>query len=758
MVSKVIDVNSGEKVIYKVIKDGYKTITEEIDIVADMPTKNTYNLVPSNEEYVPNFEYNVDTTLECVPMITFSEKPITPDGTEINCTKYLLAPAGKEYLYVDNNNSDTFSRVGNVKINQNGTVFNFSSQNYLKTPTLDFGTGDYEIILEFTPLSWSSAYQCIFYSSQLCWFNIAITNSYSGNYYIHSNTGNHASTWNSNIIGVTPLELNKTYLVKTTRISGIRYMYLSSDNGENWTLEGQHADTDTYSIDYLIGTAPGSGNEYFGTIGLKNSYIKINDELVWKGEYNKLPNNVNVVGPMVIDNSITKSTFSSSCYCDTYPKDFTRDSGTANSWEWVFKIEKYIPSGAVQVLYSQGRSYESALHVSAANKPYVLLNNTANDSYFGGLYSETILEEGKSYWLKLEFTGTEYKLLLSENGISWTLEASITSSTKLIYGSSDNWHIGWNYHSSSSYHYPLKSELNLAESYIKVNGEFWWRGKDVYFRNYGTLNNAVYVQYGDLLTNFSGSNYLITPNVPSIPTSYEVVMRYKTNTYNDSRLIGNHASNIHSLQIELNDTNSVGVYHPSASYSWIGTDMQYAFELNKWYWIKCTWNMTDKKVIVYIKTDDTDWENIGEIQADSCGWDQSVEIGADQGTNALSASSFVDLKQSYIKFNDKYYWKPVEGPIGEYIPGILDDNELDEGTEKTYKLIDIQKNSRSLILSSDRNVNIEDVKFSEYMTEITIPEHDLSEYDPTTQMWVKSKLIEITVEDDNTIIYVETNS
>lgn len=754
MVSKVIDVNSGEKVIYKVIKDGYKTITEEIDIVADMPTKNTYNLVPSDEEYVPNFEYNVDTSLECAPIITFSEKPITPDGTEIDKMKYIFAPTGQDYLVLSDIKDDTFSRVGNVKVYQNGIVNNFSTNNYLLFSSIPFGTNDYEIIFGFEINETVTTNQCMFYSNVDCYFNITALYSNS-KYYIHSNSGN-SSTWNSSINGITPLQLNKKYLVKTVRISGIRHMYLSDDDGITWTEEGSVADENNYTRPYILGTAPGS-NPLYGKIYLQNVSIIVNNnpiDLNW----NKLPNNVNVVGPMVIDNSITKSIFSSSCYCDTYPKDFTRDSGTAKYWEWVFKIEKYIPSGAVQVIYSQGRSYESALHVSAANKPYVLLNNTANDSYFGSLYSETVLEEGKSYWLKLEFTGTEYKLLLSENGISWTLEASMTSSTKLTYGSSDNWHIGWNYHSSSSYHYPLKSELNLAESYIKVNGEFWWRGKDVYFRNYGTLNNAVYVQYGDLLTNFSGSNYLITPNVPSIPTSYEVVMRYKTNTYNDSRLIGNHASNIHSLQIELNDTNSVGVYHPSASYSWIGTDMQYAFELNKWYWIKCTWNMTDKKVIVYIKTDDTDWENIGEIQADSCGWDQSVEIGADQGTNALSASSFVDLKQSYIKFNDKYYWKPVEGPIGEYIPGILDDNELDEGTEKTYKLIDIQKNSRSLILSSDRNVNIEDVKFSEYMTEITIPEHDLSEYDPTTQMWVKSKLIEITVEDDNTIIYVETNS
>ena len=734
MVSKIIEVNSGEKVTYKVIKDGYKTVTEEINITGDMPVKNTYDLVPSTEEYVPNFEYDIDTSLSCAPIITFSEKPITPDGTEINKTKYILASQNKDYLVTKNNDLDSFVRVGDIKVNQNGIAFNFNSQNYLKTPTLNFETNDYEIVLEFTPLSWSSAYQCMFYSSNLCWFNIAITNSISGNYYIHSNTGDHSSTWNSSIIGITPLELNKTYLVKTTRISGIRYMYLSSDNGENWTLEGQHTDTDTYSIDYLIGTGPNSGNEYFGTVGLKNSYIKINNELVWKGTRSCLPVNTKVVGPMIIDNYVTKSTFSSSCYCDTYPKDFTRASNTANSWEWVFKIEKYIPSGAVQVLYSQGRSYESALHVSAANKPYVLLNNTGNSTYFGSLYSDTVLEEGKLYWLKLEFTGTEYKLLLSEDGITWNLEASLESSTKLAYGSADNWHIGWNYHGSSSYHYPLKCELNLAESYIIVDNQTWWQGKDIYLRNY--LNGStLYVNKEDLLTNFSSSNYLTTPSIVHIPTSYEAVIRYKTDSYNGGRLIGNHSTNKHSLQIQLNNTNELAIYHPSSSYAWISNKISYKFELNKWYWVKCTWNITDKKVITYIKTDDTNWEKIDEFEATSCGWDQNVEIGADQNASILSGNSFIDLRESYIKINDKYYWKPIEGPFGEYIPGILNSSIKDISEEKTYNLYDVQTDVRSLILSEDKNINVDNIKFIEYCGQVTIPSHTVYEYDTTNSIW-----------------------
>ena len=97
----------------------------------------------------------------------------------------------------------------------------------------------------------------------------------------------------------------------------------------------------------------------------------------------------------------------------------------------------------------------------------------------------------------------------------------------------------------------------------------------------------------------------------------------------------------------------------------------------------------------------------------------------------------------------------MEGPLGEYIPGILDNNELDEGIEKTYKLLDIQTNDRKLLLSSNRQIDVKDLKFSEFITEITIPEHDLSEYNSNSETWKKSKLVELNVNNDDTIIYTK---
>ena len=137
MTSKVIQTITGNDVQYKVIKDGYKTITETIHITDDMPTRTTYDLSPSTVAHNPELNYTIDTSHEYPPVITFNKNVVTPDDTEITTNKYVLAPYGQDYVLMDeDNNEDNFSRVGNVKISKEGVVNGFSSNNYLTTDGL----------------------------------------------------------------------------------------------------------------------------------------------------------------------------------------------------------------------------------------------------------------------------------------------------------------------------------------------------------------------------------------------------------------------------------------------------------------------------------------------------------------------------------------------------------------------------------------------------------------------------------------------
>ena len=53
MTSKVIQTKTGNQILYKIIKDGYKTITQTIDVVDSFPTRNVYNLEPSSVIHNP---------------------------------------------------------------------------------------------------------------------------------------------------------------------------------------------------------------------------------------------------------------------------------------------------------------------------------------------------------------------------------------------------------------------------------------------------------------------------------------------------------------------------------------------------------------------------------------------------------------------------------------------------------------------------------------------------------------------------------
>lgn len=756
MTSKTIMANIGDTVTYKVIKDGFKTVSQDIPVTVDLPAKNIYNLEPSNEQYIFNSNYNIVKSAYNSPVIEFNEPIIAPDGMILKDTRYVLEPFGKNYIIIGSRNNDAFSRVGNVKVYPNGMVTNFSTSNYLLFRSMPFGTNDYEIVFGFEINENINTNQCMFYSDVDRYFNITVLYSNS-KYYIHSNSGN-SSTWNSNIDGITPLQLSKKYLVKTVRISGIRYMYLSDDDGITWTEEGSVADTNNYTRPYMFGTAPGS-NPLYGKIYLEDTFITINNNPV-DLNWNIIPNNVNVFGTMRLENAITKTTFSNTNYLDTIPKEFTKYSDEYSTWEWVFKVEKFIHSSSIQMIYGQGRSYESGLHINTNDTVYVLLNNTGDTTYFGKIYGSTVLQEGKSYWIKVEFTGTEYKLWLSEDNVTWNQEGELKTNTRLTYMSSDNWHIGWNYHGSSSYWYPTISELNVAESYIKANCEYWWRGADLFIRNYGNVQNSLKIEEGDIATNFSNSNRILAGTIPPSPVeSYEFVIKFKTSSFTDGRLIGNVGTNKHSIQLQMQtgSTSSFWYGHPSSSYAWQEcTIPQSKFLLNKWNWIKGVYNTNDSRVVLYSKTElDEDYSEAATVNTTGCGWNQQVYIGCDQGSSSIPSNTLIDLKESYIKINGKYWWCPVDGPVGESLSGVLDPRIEDPSNPDNYNLYDVQTDSRGLILSKDRGFEVDNFKFAEYLTSVSVPEYHLFTYNEHSFRWEGYISTEISVDDPDAVLHVK---
>lgn len=266
--------------------------------------------------------------------------------------------------------------------------------------------------------------------------------------------------------------------------------------------------------------------------------------------------------------------------------------------------------------------------------------------------------------------------------------------------------------------YDYKSKEEVEYSYINTS-------------SYSVVGSPTIDTTSGIVTNFSNSSYLITGKSPSgTVKSYEVVLKFKTSSFNDGRLIGNYANNIHSIQVEVpsSSENKMWWGHPSSSYSWQAINPNYVVEQNTWYWIKGVYDSNTSKLIVYMHKENEDYINCGELNVTGCGWNEDIEIGCDQGGGGATGA-YIDLSESYIKINDNYWWKPwiketrieeVVTPIlGMLDPSVTTDNWQQNQNYKLYQLKN-QNNTDTLQLTEN---NITDItqKYKQYVQQITIP-------------------------------------
>ena len=180
----------------------------------------------------------------------------------------------------------------------------------------------------------------------------------------------------------------------------------------------------------------------------------------------------------------------------------------------------------------------------------------------------------------------------------------------------------------------------------------------------------------------------------------------------------------------------------------------FTMSANKWYLVQLEFTGTAYKS--YISEDGLNFINIYTLETTSnIVATQNQCIGCDQyagGSQYFNGS--IDLKESWIKIEDEYFWNPVE-KYSKVFQGILDSAYIDTGDEVTLNLYDIQTDKRNLILNTNTNHNVNNIKFQEYIDTITIPEHGLSIYE--NDMWSKRREVTLTVDDENVDIYTEGN-
>jgi hypothetical protein len=153
-------------------------------------------------------------------------------------------------------------------------------------------------------------------------------------------------------------------------------------------------------------------------------------------------------------------------------KDFGLAISTADSWELVFKT-KYKDINPEQVFLGEGfpsLNYGSWLGIFNSKIAMRLYASDDAGSAISVIEGTTTLIENNTYYCKYKFENNIYSLLLSTDGVTYNLENSNENATKE--SRKKSWTIG-----IYQITYPLPIDnIDLSESYIKINGEYWWKG------------------------------------------------------------------------------------------------------------------------------------------------------------------------------------------------------------------------------------------------------------------------------------------
>ena len=270
--------------------------------------------------------------------------------------------------------------------------------------------------------------------------------------------------------------------------------------------------------------------------------------------------NFTVVGsPTINETDYTITNFSTSNYI-TFPAFNTQ---TANTWEFCTKYVYYDSGTNVPQILLYSSDYRIQIRTNAGIRvgpvlQLFLSDDGNNFTIADDVKGITNLQNGRPYWIKLTFNGSQYILESSTNGTVWTTEVVVNSSNKVYYNSTP-FRLGSN--GSNMYlrggtYFPVY----LEDTYIKVNGEFFWTP-------YTFDQSSVYTLEAEPTTAstvYSEPNTTSALTITSIGTGTIALSDNNTYTYTQSgdvttyQTIGdaypNYLANINGVGVKIGNT------------------------------------------------------------------------------------------------------------------------------------------------------------------------------------------------------------
>lgn len=579
--------------------------------------------------------------------------------------------------------SKPYERIGSWI--DEGVAYNFAKSNYLTITEIPSSLSSFEYMFKVTTGTNITTYNSIFgqttgnYTTPQIASNNLVENG------MNFTLSQDGSSWiSANCVPNGVITANTTYWVKCVW-DGLYLKGMYSLDGNDWieagTTEGVTKVVWSTQLAIGIDADSNNSNKYWkGSIDLNESYININGKEWWHGTkpvisdsedfvyykdryrlfhlgankrtYYKYGNEIdaNVVGSFATILNGEARCFGTSTNYLKIPEKLPLS--TASSWELVTKFTYATHSDSQRIISEFSVSRPSGFGTDVDNLLALNLSNDHSTNNIGSIRTSTVLENGATYWAKAEFTGSEYNLYLSTDGVVYNLENTISSSEKLL---DLEWSIGVT--GVSNYFFPFKGSIDISQSYININGERWWSG-DSYTKVGSWIDEGV-------VNGLSKSNYLTLPDTFN-PSSddWEIVIGLITGStvsggsYNQVFYTGGYNSKNRAIWAYIDrSTGAFGVGLGNGGSNWISyLTSENVVQPNTEYLIKIS-----KKATVFTLETSTDDGITYNLESSTDATFSlptytpylGMYVGSD---NDYSFKGSIDLTQSYIKINNKDWW------------------------------------------------------------------------------------------------------
>lgn len=461
--------------------------------------------------------------------------------------------------------------------------------------------------------------------------------------------------------------------------------------------------------------------------------------LSYSKEYFIRPN-VTRYGNPTITNDCIVSGFSSSKYLTIGSYDLT-----SSPWQIIFCVKTGSSVSTQQYLFGSSTAYFNTVGGELMSSGAIGVGISSNGSSWdiGWMNGTTTLSTNTWYWIRISFTGSEYKLELSSNhGNTWNLENSITSSTPIYSGSTTaNIHLGtmgdktkvWGGSIdltqckilTASQYFPdvwtVAWEGGVLEGTILdfSNTKLPWKwgyeeelttsryAVGLQNQNYSFLSNILNGTPAGTLTispnrklgGFSSSNYLTALaqwNPEGNPWKIHLKITTNASTNADKYIIGQPSTNYTTPQLALNGS-KLKLWLSSNKSSWnitSGSSCSIDLNTNSVYEVDLEFTGTAYTVSV----DGVVGLTITTSTADYSGTYPLI-LGFDKGNTAFNG--LIDLAESYIQINGVEVWRGFSKTI---LSGCINGDMDSNGEYYCYAIngddhIELQKKTGGMIIA-----------------------------------------------------------